>query len=200
MGAADRRAADLALFLGLGALLGVLGTYVVSRVVKRRTRGLGAPEIARLADHREALLHSIREGVLAVGTDGRVTMVNDAALDLLGLRPTPSGSRSPGWGWPQVVALLDGSAPADEDAVAVVADRVLVFNRRTASSGGSRIGTVTTMRDRTELVSLQSQLSPTSRSPTPCGRRPTSSATSCTPSRVWSSSGSTTRCARSSAR
>lgn len=153
-------AANLALFLGLGALLGVLGTYVVSRVVKRRTRGLGASEIARLADHREALLHSIREGVLAVGTDGRVTMVNDAALDLLGLRADPVGEPVAGLGLAdQVVALLDGSAPADEDAVAVVAERVLVFNRRTASSGGSRIGTVTTMRDRTELVSLQSQLS-----------------------------------------
>ncbi|ROR89677.1 sensor histidine kinase [Nocardioides aurantiacus] len=153
-------AANLALFLGLGALLGVLGTYVVSRVVKRRTHGLGASEIARLADHREALLHSIREGVLAVGTDGRVTMVNDAALDLLALPADPVGQPVAGLGLAdQVVALLDGSAPADEDAVAVVADRVLVFNRRTASSGGSRIGTVTTMRDRTELVSLQSQLS-----------------------------------------
>ena len=34
-----------------------------------------------------------------------------------------------------------------------------MFNRRAASSHGQGIGTVTTMRDRTELVSLQSQLS-----------------------------------------
>ncbi|WP_197680956.1 sensor histidine kinase [Nocardioides scoriae] len=153
-------AADLALFLGLGTLLGVLGTYVVSQVVKRRTRGLGASEISRLADHREALLHSIREGVLAVGTDGRVTMVNDAALVLLRLEEDPVGRPLAELGLgDQVVSLLDGSAAADEDTVAVVADRALVFNRRTASSRGSRIGTVTTMRDRTELVSLQSQLS-----------------------------------------
>jgi len=156
-------AADLALFLGLGTLLGVLGTYVVSRVVKRRTRGLGVGEIARLADHREALLHSIREGVLAVGTDGRVTMVNDAALALLGLGADPVGRPVADLGLDaQVVSLLDGSASADEDAqdvVAVVGERVLVFNRRQASSRGEGIGTVTTMRDRTELVSLQDQLS-----------------------------------------
>ena len=72
-------AGNLVLFLGLGALLGVVGTFAVSRVVKRRTRGLAPTEIAMLADHREALLHSIREGVVAVGTDGRVTMMNDAA-------------------------------------------------------------------------------------------------------------------------
>ena len=29
-------------------------------------------ELANLADQREALLHAIREGVVAVGTDGRV--------------------------------------------------------------------------------------------------------------------------------
>ncbi len=153
-------AADLAVFLGVGTLLGVLGTYVVSRVVRRRTRGLGASEISRLADHREALLHSIREGVLAVDTDGRITMVNDAALRLLGLEADALGHPVAGLGLAQeAVSLLDGTAPVDEDAVAVVADRVLVFNRRAASSRGQGIGTVTTMRDRTELVSLQSQLS-----------------------------------------
>jgi two-component system, CitB family, sensor kinase len=46
-----------------------------------------------------------------------------------------------------------------QDAMALVGTRVVVFNRRRASSGGRGIGTVTTLRDRTELVSLQSQLS-----------------------------------------
>lgn len=155
-------ASDLALFLGLGALLGVVGTYVVSRVVKRRTRGLAPTEIANLADHREALLHSIREGVVAVGTDDRVTMMNDAARTTLGVSGTPVGRRVDELGLdPHVVSLLRGSAEADEarDAVAVVGERVVVFNRRPASSRGRGIGSVTTLRDRTELVSLQSQLS-----------------------------------------
>ena len=44
------------------------------------------------------------------------------------------------------------------DAAAVVASRVVVFNRRSASSRGRGIGSVTTLRDRTELMSLQSRL------------------------------------------
>ena len=60
-------APDLALFLGVGALLGVAGSLLLARLIKRRTRGLEPHEIATLADHREALLHSIREGVIAVG-------------------------------------------------------------------------------------------------------------------------------------
>ena len=153
---------DLLLFLGLGALLGGVGTFVVSRVVKRRTRGLGPTEIANLADHREALLHSIREGVVAVGTDDEVTMMNDAARLTLGVTGDPVGRRITELGLdPHVVELLAGSPDDDDvqDAVALVGTRVVVFNRRAASSKGRGIGTVTTMRDRTELVSMQSQLS-----------------------------------------
>ncbi|GAA1502366.1 sensor histidine kinase [Nocardioides humi] len=153
---------DLGLFLGLGALLGVAGTWLVARVVRRSTRGLGTTELANLADHREALLHAIREGVVGVGTDGRVTAMNDAARATLGLDggPDPVGRRVDDLGLdPHVVALLTGEGADVRDALALVGTRVVVFNRGDASSGGRGIGTVTTLRDRTELVSLQSQLS-----------------------------------------
>ena len=42
-------------------------------------------EIAALADQREALLHSIREGVVAVADDGTVTVLSDSARELIGL-------------------------------------------------------------------------------------------------------------------
>ncbi|WP_220793456.1 sensor histidine kinase [Nocardioides stalactiti] len=152
----------LALYLGLGALLGLVGTWAVSRVVRRSTRGLGTTELAHLADHREALLHAIREGVVGVGTDGRVTAMNDAARATLGLEdgPEPLGRLVGDLGLdPHVVALLTGEGADVSDAVALVGDRVVVFNRGNASADGRGIGTVTTLRDRTELVSLQSQLS-----------------------------------------
>lgn len=152
---------DLALYLGVGALLGVVGTFAVSRVVRRSTRGLAPTEIANLADHREALLHSIREGVVAVGTDDRVTMMNDAARALLGVTSDPVGRPLDDIGLdPHVVVLLSGGGAQDvQDAVALVGSGVVVFNRRQASSRGRGIGSVTTLRDRTELLSLQSQLS-----------------------------------------
>lgn len=155
-------APDLALFLGLGALLGLLGTWAVSRVVRRSTRGLGTTELAGLADQREALLHAIREGVVGVGTDGRVTVMNDAARATLGLEggPEPVGRPVDDLGLdPHVVALLTGEGADVRDALALVGSRVVVFNRGRASTGGRGIGTVTTLRDRTELVSLQGQLS-----------------------------------------
>jgi sensor histidine kinase regulating citrate/malate metabolism len=155
-------APDLGLFLGLGAVLGLIGTWFVARVVRRSTRGLGTTELANLADHREALLHAIREGVVGVGTDLRVTAMNDAARTTLGLDSgaDPVGRRVDELGLDShVVDLLVGEGADVRDAQALVGTRVVVFNRGRASSGGRGIGTVTTLRDRTELVSLQSQLS-----------------------------------------
>ncbi|MET0928533.1 MAG: ATP-binding protein [Aeromicrobium sp.] len=150
---------ELVLYIGAGAGLGVAGSWLVARLVKRRTRGLEPQEFATLADHREALLHSIREGVVAVGTDGRVTMINDGARDLLGVGTDVVGRPLDGLGLdPEVVDVLAGGSDR-QDAVLLVDDRVVVFNQRSASSRGQGIGTVTTMRDRTDLVSMQSQLS-----------------------------------------
>ncbi|RYJ07120.1 MAG: GHKL domain-containing protein, partial [Actinomycetales bacterium] len=155
---ASNAAPDLALFLGVGAGLGILGSWAVSRIVRRRTRGLGTRDFARLADHREALLHSIREGVLGLDPVGRVSMVNDAALELLGLDGPPLGRRVDDLGLePHLAELLVDPADAS-DLVVVTGQRVLVLNRRRAATRDEGVGSVVTMRDRTELVAVQQQL------------------------------------------
>jgi sensor histidine kinase regulating citrate/malate metabolism len=152
-------APDLLLYLGLGALLGLVGSLLLSRLTWRRTRGLRSSEIATLADHREALLVSIGEGVIAVGTDGRVTTVNDSARSLLRLGPDVVGRHVSDLGLGAEVEELLLAEEESHDAVLLVGDRVLVLNQRAAASRGEGIGTVTTLRDRTELVAVQNQLS-----------------------------------------
>lgn len=158
----------LLIYLSLGAALGLIASYLLSRRIKRHTRGLEVTEIASLADHREALLHSIREGVIAVNNDGEITVLNDSAQDLLEVGDDAVGKRVDQVGIdPAVVALLvpGGSTPSAEsdesaeDTVVATRTRVLALSRRAATSGGERIGTVTTMRDSTELAALQGQLS-----------------------------------------
>ncbi|MCJ0892293.1 ATP-binding protein [Rhodococcus sp. ARC_M5] len=157
--------APLLLYLGLGAILGLIGSLLLSRRIKTHTRGLEVEEIASLADHREALLHSIGEGVIAVNTEGVITVLNDSAAELLGLTVHDSSAAT-------VIGHSIHEVPLDPvvcrylidardsgDVVLPTATRVLVLSRRSASSRGRRIGTVTTMRDSTELARLQSQLS-----------------------------------------
>jgi two-component system CitB family sensor kinase len=153
----------LLVYLGLGAALGMLASWLLSRRIKRQTRGLEIAEIASLAEHREALLHSIREGVVAVNNDGVITVLNDSAQALLDVTPGAVGRRVDEVGLdPAVTEFLqsggDGRA-AQSDVVIVTRTRVLALNRRSATSQGRTIGTVTTMRDSTELASMQGQLS-----------------------------------------
>jgi two-component system CitB family sensor kinase len=149
----------LLVYLGLGAALGVLASWLLSRRIKRHTRGLEVAEIAGLADHREALLHSIREGVVAVNTDGVITLLNDSAQELLGVTGSAVGRRVDSVGLDPAVEEFLASGEDSRDVVIVTRTRVLALNRRAASTGGQRIGTVTTMRDSTELASMQGQLS-----------------------------------------
>ncbi|WP_197374683.1 sensor histidine kinase [Mycolicibacterium baixiangningiae] len=149
----------LLLYLGLAAALGLLASWLLSRRIKRHTRGLEVAEIAGLADHREALLHSIREGVVAVNTDGVITLLNDSAQELLGLSGAAVGQRADAVGLDPAVVDFLLSGEDGRDVVIATRASVLALNRRTASSGGQWIGTVTTMRDSTELAALQAQLS-----------------------------------------
>ncbi|MBL0779933.1 sensor histidine kinase [Streptomyces albidoflavus] len=147
-----------------GALgVGVLGALAFSRVVYRRTRGLTFSDIAALLDEREAMLHSIREGVLALDGHGRVRLVNDEAQRLLGLG-RPRAGEPGGIGRPvaellgpgRLTSVLTGEV-AGTDLLAGRGGRVLVVNRMPTEDGGA----VATLRDRTELEALGRELDAT---------------------------------------
>ena len=84
---------DLLTFLGVRPRPRRGRLWLLSRLIRRRTRGLEPAEIAALADQREALLHSIREGVVAVADDGTVTVLSDSARELIGLAGDVEGRR-----------------------------------------------------------------------------------------------------------
>ena len=149
----------LLVYLGLGATLGLIASWLLSRRINRHTRGLEVAEIAGLAEHREALLHSIREGVIGVNTDGVITVVNDSAQELLGIGADAVNRRVRHARYDPAVADFLMSGEDGHDVVITTPNRVLALNRRAATSQGQRIGTVTTMRDSTELASMQGQLS-----------------------------------------
>jgi two-component system CitB family sensor kinase len=142
--------------LGLG--LGVLGSFLLARRIKRQTFGLEPNEIATLLEQREAMLHGIREGAVAIDRNGRVTLVNDEAQRLLGLDGSALGREladlvPPG----HVREVLLGNVD-QPDEVVLVNDRVLVVNRMPVSLHGRKIGAVITLRDRTELERLLREL------------------------------------------
>lgn len=138
--------------------LAVAGAFLLARRVKRQTFGLEPDEIAALLEHREAMLHGVREGAITLDPAGRITLINDEAQRLLGI-----GADAIGWGVENVVPegrirdVLAGRV-SGQDEVVVVGERVLVANRMPVEVRGRPIGAVVTLRDRTELDALSREL------------------------------------------
>jgi len=151
-------APNLLTYLGVASLIGIAGSLLVARRVKRQTLGLEPPEIAGLVEHRDAMLHGIREGVVGLDTRGRVTLVNDEAVRLLGIPGDAIGRTLEDLGVGEEVrdALLSGEV--ERDRAVGSNGRVLVVNRLPLTSRGRSIGSVTTLRDRTELLELRREL------------------------------------------
>jgi sensor histidine kinase regulating citrate/malate metabolism len=74
----------LAIALGAVALVG-LGSWALSRRLRKQTLGLGPQEITRLYEHHDAVLHAMHEGLLVLDRRGRILLANDEALRLLDL-------------------------------------------------------------------------------------------------------------------
>ncbi|KAA2258892.1 sensor histidine kinase [Solihabitans fulvus] len=145
------------LYVGPALLLGVAGSALLTRLLKRRTLGLEPHELAGLMQEREAVLHGIGEGVLAVDTGGRVTVCNQEAIRLLGTRIQPGTSAEDLDLPPRLHATLTTSGRVD-NLITVAGERVLVVNRREVRRDGRDLGGVLTLRDRTDLETLTREL------------------------------------------
>ncbi|WP_046471960.1 sensor histidine kinase [Allosalinactinospora lopnorensis] len=151
-------APTLLVYLGIASVLGVAGSLLLARRIKRQTLGLEPEDITRLAEDRTAMLHGIKEGVLGLDRDNRVTLVNDKAAELLRLPPDAAGRTLSELGVePDIYSVLTDRVQ-EPDRVVLMGDRLVTLNWMPLNSGDRSIGSVTTMRDRTDLAKLQQEL------------------------------------------
>lgn len=168
---------------GIALAIGGVGSWLLARWLKRQTLGLEPHEITGLAESREAMLFGLAEGVIALDTNDRITLVNNVARRLLDLpehavgmsladlslgqrlrdvltgvgereageRGADSGSRPSG-------IPEGGEVRRQRDQVVLRRGRVLVMNRMEVVKDGRPLGSVTTLRDRTELAALEREI------------------------------------------
>ncbi|MEV0178538.1 SpoIIE family protein phosphatase [Streptomyces sp. NPDC050625] len=150
------RQLPIILAAGTGALaVAAGGTALVGRRLQRQTHSLAPDEMTRMYEHHDTVLHSVREGVLIVGEDGRLLLANDEARRLLELAPDAEGW--PVWELsdlePDMVDLLVSGREAT-DEVHFAGERLLAVNQRPTDRDGGPRGTVVTLRDSTELQAV----------------------------------------------
>ncbi|MGW4931084.1 sensor histidine kinase [Agromyces sp. NPDC004153] len=158
--------------------IGAVGAWLLSRYLRRVTWGRGAEEMSRMFAYYEGVLHSIGEGLLLQDRSGAVVLYNDRAAELLGL-PRRERGRDDAipldrFDLSPAVAEVLGRTDAVVDEIAITPTHVLVIDRDVIVSrergrdrtrdrgrdraGAGRIGSVTTIRDHTELQELTGEL------------------------------------------
>ncbi|MEO7062068.1 MAG: sensor histidine kinase [Lapillicoccus sp.] len=142
----------------VAALIAGVGTWLVARHVRRETRGMNTSDLRRMYEYYDAVLHAVREGLLLIDREGRVALVNDEGRRLLALPDDVTGRSLAELPLPpDLMAALSGGEPRT-DELHVTDSRVVVLNQARAIWDGRDLGTVTTLRDRTDLEALTGEL------------------------------------------
>lgn len=133
--------------------LSVLTAIWFARHFKKAIFGLEPEEIGRLYGERNATLESVREGIVAIDADGRVTTINRAAIETLGL---DNGNDLIGKPIRDVLpdskvqeVLATGTPHFDQEIW--LRNRYLVVNRLPLMQGDRVIGAVSSFRLKDEL-------------------------------------------------
>jgi two-component system, CitB family, sensor kinase len=154
----------LVLLLALVALaplaVGVVGAATLVRRLRRSTLGLQPEEMADLLREHAAVLGGVRDAVVAVDRDGRVTVSNPEADRLVG-RELRRGTTIEESGAGNEVVDLFRQEPAPDGALRVVGGKVVVATRLVVQRDGRDLGQVLILRDRSDLDHLARELEAT---------------------------------------
>lgn len=142
-------------------LIGVTGAIFLARGFKKAIFGLEPDEIGALFQERNAILESIREGVIALDSRGRVSLFNQAALHNLGMpAATPVAGRDIREVFaetPMQEAFAAGKPQFDRELD--VAGQEMIFNIVPISGQGKNTGLVASFRRKDEIDRMARELS-----------------------------------------
>ncbi|MEA4884002.1 MAG: sensor histidine kinase [Clostridia bacterium] len=138
--------------------LGLVGSSILAQNVKKTMFGMEPFEISSLLEQRNAILSSVREGIIAVNADGNVALVNDEAKRMLAIDDDITGMPVleviPTTRLPQVLA----TGQPEYDREQVLGRTVIVTNRVPVIVNGQVTGAVASFRDNAAVKRLAGEL------------------------------------------
>lgn len=140
-------------------LLGIIGSYLLANSIRKDTLNLEPYEIAALFRERNAILQSVKEGIVAVDGNGYITMMNTSAKEMIGIKDRAEGR--------QVSHVIDssellevlGSQGKQLNIEIQHKDKILIVSTQPIYEGSNRLGLVGSFRDRTEIKHMIDALS-----------------------------------------
>ncbi|HEX9778536.1 MAG TPA: sensor histidine kinase [Geopsychrobacteraceae bacterium] len=149
------------ILVGILTLSGVFGAVSISNRFKREIFGLEPEQIARLFCERSSIIESIREGIVAIDREARVTVANRVAIESLDKEQGESligrhiREVLPGAKLSRV--LTGGKQRFDQEFE--VAGTMMILNTVPMIENGEIIGAVASFRRKEELDIVARQLS-----------------------------------------
>ena len=145
----------------IAIILGVIGSSVLARNIKKELFNLEPAEIANLFTERNALIESVREGVIMVDAKGIITTVNVAAYETLSL---PGQTELIGRTIQEVLpnSLLPKVLETGErhlDRAMEIHGKKVIVNRIPIRIGDQIVGAVSTFRLQSDIDQLAMELS-----------------------------------------
>jgi len=141
--------------------MGVMGAILISKRFKRAIFDLEPEQIAHLFTERESIIESIREGIVAIDREEKITVVNRQAIDILGgsseeeVIGLPIADVLPGAKFDWVMS--GGEQGRDQELQ--VKGTTMIINTVPMMDGAEMIGAVASFRRKDELDTLANQLS-----------------------------------------
>lgn len=141
---------------------GIISALLISLNIKKAIFGLEPQEIAWMYQEKHAILESIHEGIIAIDTDGKITVVNENAHKILQI---PNEILLRGKRIEEIIkdthllqVAASGQAEYDQDFIILeevfVVNRIPIFDKR-----GIVAGAVASFRNKSELSHVLQELS-----------------------------------------
>lgn len=143
----------------LALLISLIGSILLGRNIRKDTMGLEPYEIASLYKEKNAVLHAVKEGILAIDKEGFITMMNQQAKRLLHLRGTVRNRKVDGL-FPSnylYEVLRTGNSQTDKEMV--WKDKTVIVNCTPIVDETGINGVVASFRDKTEIEHMVNTIS-----------------------------------------
>jgi two-component system, CitB family, sensor kinase len=152
------------LLIGLGGLAaGIIGAFLLANNIRNTLMGLEPEEITKLYNEKMGILDAIHEGLIAVDHRGRITLINDSALNILHFKNKANREKIIGQDVEDIVPntrlnniLETGKSEFDEEQK--INNTIIVTNRIPITNRGKVVGAIASFRDKTEVTKLAEEL------------------------------------------
>lgn len=147
----------------IALLISLIGSVLLGKNIRKDTMGLEPYEIAGLYKEKNAVLHGVKEGILAIDKEGSITMMNQPAKRLLQIKGSVRDMKVVGL-FPSnyLYEVLQSGKPI-MDKEMVWKDKTVIVNCTPLFDEARISGVVASFRDKTEIEQMVNTISEVNR-------------------------------------